>query len=156
MFDDDDFNSFRGITYEGHTHTHTHTHTHWQTFASSILNFFKVAYNFENNKTNNKTQTNLKGKAENTIRVFEKLNQNAPRSGKCVVALSLCESTWDVDQVVCPCNLQATLSAQQKPWNEQGMHHRNSIRPPWFLPNPKYTQSTYGTLGGFGLTPNLH
>ena len=30
-FDDDDFNSFRGIACDGHAHTHTHTHTHMHT-----------------------------------------------------------------------------------------------------------------------------
>ena len=45
-FDDDDFNSFRRITCEGHTHARTHTHTRSRFYVT----FFKV--NVENKQEN--------------------------------------------------------------------------------------------------------
>ena len=56
-----------------------------------------------------------------TIRVFKKLNQNATGAGQRVIALPVGESARDVHQVVCPCYLKATLPAQQKPWNQEGV-----------------------------------
>ena len=40
---DKDFDGFQGIACKGDTHTHTHTHT-----GLDYVNFFKVAYDFEN------------------------------------------------------------------------------------------------------------